>query len=173
MPTAQLPLDLSAAPSPPSPPPEAIPPFQAAGEPGEYLVARPVTLDEVCTFIRQELEQRFLRDAPFTSAVQTQDYLIARLAQEEREVFATLFLDTRHRLLQFEALFAGTIDSCAVHVREVAKRALALNAAAVVLAHNHPSGHPEPSVADQNITERRNCQNWSALTHVLSTRGKT
>ena len=110
--------------------------------------------NDICAFIRQELEQRFLRSAPFTSATQTQDYLIARLAQEEREVFATLFLDTRHRLLRFEPLFAGTIDSCAVHVREVAKRALALNAAAVILGHNHPSGDPEPSVADQNITQR-------------------
>ena len=70
------------------------------------------------------------------------------------EVFACLFLDNRHRLMAFEELFRGTIDGASVHPREVVRRALAHNAAALILAHNHPSGIAEPSAADTRITER-------------------
>lgn len=80
-------------------------------------------------------------------------YLQHKLAAHEREVFACLFLDARHRLLGFENLFLGSVDRASVHPREVLKRALAHNAAAVVLAHNHPSGHPEPSPSDLRLTE--------------------
>ena len=72
----------------------------------------------------------------------------------EHEVFACLFLDNRHRLIRYEQLFRGTIDSASVYPREVVKAALACNAAAVVLAHNHPSGVAEPSRADINITAK-------------------
>jgi len=72
----------------------------------------------------------------------------------EHEVFACLFLDNRHRLISYEALFRGTIDSASVYPREVVKAALTCNAAAVVLAHNHPSGVAEPSRADIDITAR-------------------
>ena len=70
------------------------------------------------------------------------------------EVFAALFLDTRHRVICFEELFSGTIDGASVHPREVVRRALAHNAAAVILSHNHPSGVAEPSDADRRVTER-------------------
>ena len=80
------------------------------------------------------------------------DYLKAELSAEAREVFGCLFLDNRHRVIAYEALFYGTIDSAAVHPREVVKRALELNAAALILAHNHPSGVAEPSAADQALT---------------------
>ena len=70
------------------------------------------------------------------------------------EVFACLYLDNRHRVLHFEELFRGTIDGASVHPREVVKAALHRNAAAVILAHNHPSGVAEPSAADRQITER-------------------
>jgi len=76
------------------------------------------------------------------------------LAKREREVFAVMFLDNRHRLLAYEELFFGTIDGASVHPREVVKAALAHNAAAVILSHNHPSGVAEPSQADQRITQR-------------------
>ncbi|OUS15263.1 hypothetical protein A9Q88_11955 [Gammaproteobacteria bacterium 50_400_T64] len=76
------------------------------------------------------------------------------LAEEEKEVFGVLFLDTRHRLISFERLFTGTVDGASVYPREVVKRALKLNAAAVIFAHNHPSGVPKPSDADERITER-------------------
>ena len=82
------------------------------------------------------------------------DYLSLRIADEPREHFCAMFLTTKHTLISFEVLFSGTINSATVHPREVVKRALELNAAAIVLAHNHPSGDPEPSDADKNITDR-------------------
>lgn len=80
-------------------------------------------------------------------------FLHHKLSGIEREVFACLYLDTRHRLIGFETLFLGTVDRANVHPREVIKQALAHNAAAVVLAHNHPSGNPEPSPSDLRLTE--------------------
>jgi DNA repair protein RadC len=80
-------------------------------------------------------------------------YLQHKLSGHEREVFACLFLDARHRLIGFERLFLGSVDRASVHPREVLKQALAHNAAALILAHNHPSGHPEPSPSDLRLTE--------------------
>lgn len=77
-----------------------------------------------------------------------------RLGHLPHEVFAIAFLDTRHRVIASEELFRGTIDGATVHPREVAKRALELNAAALILAHNHPSGNPEPSQQDLSLTRR-------------------
>ncbi len=82
------------------------------------------------------------------------EYLRSTLRDRGREVFAVLFLDQRHRVLRFEEMFQGTIDSTSVHIREVVKRALELNAAALIVAHNHPSGVAEPSVADRQLTRR-------------------
>lgn len=81
-------------------------------------------------------------------------YLKLQLSNKEREVFAVLFLDSRHRVLAYEELFFGTIDSAEVHPREIAKAALKHNAATVILGHNHPSGNPEPSAADRALTAR-------------------
>ncbi|MCD6061076.1 MAG: hypothetical protein K0S16_1387 [Moraxellaceae bacterium] len=84
----------------------------------------------------------------------TRHFLSRRLRNLRREVFAVLFLDSQHQLIAFEELFQGTLDSCSVHPRQVVERALAFNAAAVILAHNHPSGVAEPSAADRHITDR-------------------
>jgi DNA repair protein RadC len=81
-------------------------------------------------------------------------YLQCKLATREHEVFVVLFLDNRHRLIESEEMFRGTIDGASVHPREIVKRALQHNAAAVLLAHNHPSGVSEPSNADELITRR-------------------
>jgi DNA repair protein RadC len=81
-------------------------------------------------------------------------YMSARLRGLTREVFAVMFLDSRHRLIACEDLFAGSTDGCEVHPREVARRALAVNASAVILGHNHPSGNPDPSAADRAVTMR-------------------
>ncbi len=81
-------------------------------------------------------------------------YLMARLRDYPHEVFACLFLDTRHRVICYEELFHGTIDGASVHPREVVRRALQHNAAALIFAHNHPSGIAEPSDADRRITTR-------------------
>ena len=78
----------------------------------------------------------------------------SQLARLESEVFLVVFLDSQNCVVGCEKMFQGTIDSCAVHPREVVKKALALNAAAVIVAHNHPSGSPEPSAADRNITKK-------------------
>lgn len=79
-------------------------------------------------------------------------YFAQRLRGQAIEVFAVLFLDARHRALAFEELFRGTIDGAEVHPREVVRRALAHNAAAVIVGHNHPSGNSEPSAADRAVT---------------------
>ncbi|MDP6189430.1 MAG: DNA repair protein RadC [Gammaproteobacteria bacterium] len=87
------------------------------------------------------------------SSQQVGAYLSQRLGHYQREVFAVLLLDNQHRLLQFLELFQGTIDSASVHPREVVKVALQYNAAAMILAHNHPSGVAEPSQSDRLITD--------------------
>jgi DNA repair protein RadC len=84
----------------------------------------------------------------------TKAFCKLRIAAEDREVFGILFTDNKHRMIAFEVLFSGTIDSANVWPREVVKRALSLNAAAVVFTHNHPSGNNAPSDSDINITKR-------------------
>ena len=91
---------------------------------------------------------------PLTNPTDTEDYLKARLRDLPHEVFCCLYLDNRHRVLRFAELFRGTIDGTSVYPREVVKEALAENAAAVIVAHNHPSGVAEPSQADERITRR-------------------
>jgi DNA repair protein RadC len=81
-------------------------------------------------------------------------FLKLKLARKEHEVFLVLFLDSQNRVIETKEMFRGTIDSASVYPREVAKEALALNAAGVILAHNHPSGEPEPSKADRSITDQ-------------------
>jgi DNA repair protein RadC len=88
------------------------------------------------------------------SPADTEAYLQARLRHLGHELFCCLYLDNRHRVLRFDEMFRGTIDGTSVYPREVVKEALAVNAAAVILAHNHPSGVAEPSQADERITKR-------------------
>jgi DNA repair protein RadC len=87
-----------------------------------------------------------------TSPDAVRQFLTLRLAGEEREVFTALWLDTQHRVITVDNLFYGTLSETSVYPREVVKRGLALNAAAVILAHNHPGGSPNPSLADKLIT---------------------
>jgi DNA repair protein RadC len=88
------------------------------------------------------------------SPAATHQFLVSRLRDQPHELFCCLHLDNRHRLIAFDELFRGTIDGASVHPREVVKQALGRNAAAVILAHNHPSGVAEPSQADELITRR-------------------
>ncbi len=106
-----------------------------------------------------ELSRRYLREGLARSGAiggpdGAKEYLLAQFKSLQREVFGCLFLDTRHQLIAFEILFYGTLDATTVHPREVLKRVLELNAAAVILAHNHPSGIAEPSAADRVLTQR-------------------
>lgn len=94
------------------------------------------------------------RGVALTDPLAAGRYFAQRLRHRAHEVFAALFLDTRHRALAFEELFQGTIDGSEVHPREIVRRALAHNAAAVIVGHNHPSGCPDPSAADRAITAR-------------------
>jgi DNA repair protein RadC len=96
-----------------------------------------------------ELRQRTLFDSPS----RVKEYLGLALARREHEVFAVLFLDAQHQLIEMEEMFRGTLTQTSVYPREVVKRALAHNAAAVVFAHNHPSGVAEPSRADEFLTQ--------------------
>lgn len=119
-------------------------------------IARPegVSDGQVLHWAESILEARFQRSNYLTSPTEARDYLKVILANHSTELFGMIFLDNQHGILGFNVLFQGTIDGAAVYPREVVKAALKRNAAAVVLAHNHPSGIPEPSLADRNITQR-------------------
>ncbi|MGD8312077.1 MAG: DNA repair protein RadC [Gammaproteobacteria bacterium] len=111
-------------------------------------------LQAVLEMARRHLQARLQRDDILENPAATRRYLASRLRHYPHEVFACLFLDNRHRVIVFEELFHGTIDGASVHPREVVKRALQYNAAALILAHNHPSGVAEPSRADVQLTRR-------------------
>jgi DNA repair protein RadC len=103
---------------------------------------------------RRHLAERLERAGPLSGPAAARDYLLARFRDRPYEVFCCLYLDNRNRLIGLEELFRGTIDGASVHPREVVRQAIANNAAAVILAHNHPSGIAEPSSADESITRR-------------------
>ncbi|SUD84675.1 DNA repair protein RadC [Stutzerimonas stutzeri] len=118
---------------------------------GHYL---PATADQILAAARRVVDLKVQRGAPFNAPEVVKEYLGAKLAGFEHEVFAVLFLDNRHRLIDYVEMFRGTIDSASVYPREVVKEALKRNAAAVILSHNHPSGNAEPSHADRTLTGR-------------------
>jgi DNA repair protein RadC len=117
-------------------------------------LARYAELQAAAEISRRQLSQSLRAGPLLASPKATRDFLSARLRDLEHEVFCCLYLDKRHRLIQFEELFRGTIDGASVHPREIVKLALQRNAAAVIVAHNHPSGVAEPSQADELITQR-------------------
>jgi DNA repair protein RadC len=116
--------------------------------------ARVNQLQVVMELSRRYLKWQLERSDGFTDPSMVKDYLTAQLRHQGREVFAILLLDSQHRLLRYEELFQGTINAAPVYPREVIKLVMQYNAAAVILAHNHPSGVAEPSQADQRVTER-------------------
>ena len=115
---------------------------------------REASPDEIIAAARDHMSRRVRRGTSLSSPKATRDYLTLKLGTLEREVFAVIFLDKRHRLISYQEMFQGTIDGASVHPREVVKEALRLNAAAVVFAHPHPSGVSTPSQADEAITRR-------------------
>ena len=118
---------------------------------GRYLEA---TTDDVVAGARRKLRRTFRKGKAIRSPADTEAFLIAELATEPNEIFCCLYLDNRHRLIKFDRAFNGTIDGTSVYPRVIVKRALELNAAAVILSHQHPSGVAEPSQADERITRR-------------------
>jgi len=111
-------------------------------------------LQAVMELARRHLGESLQRESALENPQAVREFLKSRLRHEQHEVFGCLFLDTKHRPLGFEVLFHGSIDSASVYPRQVVKRALSHNAAALILCHNHPSGNPEPSQADIRLTRR-------------------
>ncbi len=117
-------------------------------------LAKYAQLQATLELARRHFKETLTRSEPLTSPDITRDYLQAALRDRSNEVFCALMLDTRFRVISFEELFNGTIDSAQVHPRVVVERALGRRAAAMIVAHNHPSGVAEPSQADLKITKR-------------------
>lgn len=114
--------------------------------------ARATTLAVVTELARRAVCEQLTQTSVLDSPAAVRDYLALSLRGESREVFLALFVNSQHRLIQADVLFTGTLNQTAVYPREVLRRAIELNAAALILAHNHPSGHPEPSAADRTLT---------------------
>jgi DNA repair protein RadC len=121
---------------------------------GAFDELRTATATEIISAARRAMTRRIRRGMAMDSPRAVREFLTMKLGTLEHETFAVLLLDTRHRLIDYVELFRGTIDKASVHPREVVKLALARNAAALVLAHPHPSGAAEPSQADELITRR-------------------
>ncbi|MCW9048367.1 MAG: DNA repair protein RadC [Gammaproteobacteria bacterium] len=116
--------------------------------------AKYAQLQAVLEMARRYLNEGLKRGDSLTSPQETRQFLSSKLRDYTHEVFAVLFLDQRHRVIRFDEMFQGTIDGASVYPREVVKKALEYNAAAVIFAHNHPSGVAEPSQSDERITQR-------------------
>lgn len=115
--------------------------------------AKRAELAAVMELARRSLGQQLASRPVFESPAQVKAHARLQLAHRPHEVFAVMFLDAQHRQILFEEMFRGTLTQTSVYPREVVKRALALNAAAVILLHNHPSGVAEPSRADEHLTQ--------------------
>ena len=118
-----------------------------------FGMTRFVLLQAAVEIVRRSLLETIKKGNLLTSPTKTRDYLTLKMRHHEHEVFACLFLDNQHHVLAFEEMFHGTIDSASVHPREVVKRVLYHNAAAIIFVHNHPSGSDEPSISDERITQ--------------------
>lgn len=117
---------------------------------GRYRAA---AADEIVQSAFALLAERLRSGDAMTTPDLVKDFVRVRLGAMEHEVFAVLFLDAQHRVIAFDPMFRGTLTQTSVYPREVVKESLRWNAAAVVLAHNHPSGTPEPSRADEHLTQ--------------------
>ena len=128
--------------------------FKTADEKGYYQLEGTVSGEEIVSMATRLLNRKFTKGRKLEDAADSKTFLALKLSHLEHEVFSIIFLDNRHKVITYEEMFRGTIDSASVYPREVLKRALQLNAAALILAHNHPSGEPEPSRSDEQITQR-------------------
>ena len=128
--------------------------LKASDTTGTYLVESPVTENDILLMAKQLASLRLRKGRALTSPKEVFSHLQTLLAGYEHEVFALLMLDSRHRVITFEEVFRGTLDSASVYPREVVKIALEHNAAPLILVHNHPSGDPEPSQADRTLTTK-------------------
>ena len=139
-------------------------------------IAKYAQLKGIAELARRYFSLRELSEESLLSPEMTREFLQSQLADEEREIFVVIFLDNQHRVLKHSRLFSGTLSHVEVHPREIVREAIKVNAAAVILAHNHPSGHAEPSKSDRLITERvvKCCQfmDIRVLDHLVIGRGE-
>jgi len=129
-------------------------PFFITDNKGKYQARRALTEDQIIRASEVILQKRVRTETVFSNTTFAGMYLRSKLINYEHEVFACLFLSNSNHLIRYEEMFTGTINSASVYPREVIKKALQLNAAAVIFAHNHPSGSTEPSAADHLITQK-------------------
>ena len=120
---------------------------------GNYRIPKAVSKELLYNMVLELIQEDYQRE-PLSSAKSAISYLTLKLSHLDFETFSLIYLDSQHRVIELEQLFSGTIDSASVYPREVIKGCLHNKAAAVILCHNHPSGIPEPSNADKQITER-------------------
>ncbi|EGX6616900.1 JAB domain-containing protein [Salmonella enterica] len=139
-------------------------------------IAKYAQLKGIAELARRYFSLRVLSENALLSPEMTREFLQSQLADEEREIFMVIFLDTQHKVLKHSRLFSGTLSHVEVHPREIVREAIKVNAAAVILAHNHPSGNAEPSKSDRLITERvvKCCQfmDVRVLDHLVIGRGE-
>lgn len=131
-----------------------VTPFVLHEPSGCFRVIRPVSSDEIIAMAKQLVQLQVERGASLDSPDACRAFLTLELGALEREVFYCIYLDNQHRVILGEVCFLGTIDSATVHPRELVKQALSLNACAVIVAHNHPSGMLKPSEADIQLTRK-------------------
>ncbi|BBV74040.1 RadC family protein [Klebsiella electrica] len=117
-------------------------------------LAKYAQLKGVAELARRYFSLRLVEEPSLATPMMTLEFLQSHLCDEEREIFIVIFLDNQNRVLKHSRLFSGTLSHVEVHPREIVREAIKVNAAAVILAHNHPSGSPEPSKADRLMTER-------------------
>lgn len=147
--------------------------FRPVGGVGEATYTQ---LHAIVELARRYAESWIEEEKPLLSPDMTRKFLQSQLTDEEREVFMVIFMDNQHRVIKYSRMFSGTLSHVEVHPREIVREAIKTNAAAVILAHNHPSGHSEPSQADKAITERiiRCCSimDIRVLDHLVIGRGE-
>ena len=128
--------------------------FIASDQAGEYITARPVNADDILAMAKRLIQRKYQRGRVISKPEDAAEFLPFKLATLEHESFWVMFLSNQHRVLAFEEMFRGTVDQASVYPREVVKRAIQLNACAIIFAHNHPSGNTEASHSDINITDK-------------------
>ena len=150
--------------------------LEELGAVGGIGVAKYAQLSAIAELGRRYAASWMQDEQPLLNPDMTREFLMSQLSDEQREIFMVIFLDNQHRVIKNSQLFSGTLNHVEVHPREIVREAIKVNAAAVILAHNHPSGHAEPSKADKMITERIiNCcqfMNIRVLDHLVIGRGE-
>ncbi len=129
-------------------------PYFIADNNGKYKATRALTEKQIMSAAKALIKKKFTKGVSITSPDATIAYLRSQYANYEYEAFICIFLDNQHRIIKVVEMFKGTIDGASIYPREVVKKALELNAAAVIFAHNHPSGVHTPSEADKSITQK-------------------